>query len=37
MCGILCVLGTIHIVDIMIDGLNALKNRGYDSCGICYI
>ena len=37
MCGIICVLGSTKLVDLLIYGLTVLKNRGYDSCGVCYI
>lgn len=37
MCGIICVLGKSNIGEILINGLTVLKNRGYDSCGVCYI
>ena len=40
MCGIISLLGINNydrMKEIMIQGLDALKNRGYDSCGMCYI
>jgi len=37
MCGIFAVLGKDNFQEIVITGLKLLLNRGYDSCGICYI
>ena len=37
MCGIFAVLGKDNFKEIVITGLKLLLNRGYDSCGICYI
>ena len=37
MCGIICVLGSDRMIDHLLYGLIVLKNRGYDSCGVCYI
>lgn len=37
MCGIFAVLGKNNFQDIVLTGLKLLLNRGYDSCGICYI
>ena len=37
MCGIICVIGNHRIIDHLLYGLIVLKNRGYDSCGVCYI
>ena len=37
MCGIFAVLGKKNFQEIVLTGLKLLLNRGYDSCGICYI
>ena len=37
MCGIICALGNNEMINILLYGLFILKNRGYDSCGLCYI
>jgi len=37
MCGIFAILGKKNFQEIVITGLKLLLNRGYDSCGICYI
>jgi len=37
MCGIFAVLGKENFQEIVLTGLKLLLNRGYDSCGICYI
>ena len=37
MCGIFAVLGKDNFQEIVLTGLKLLLNRGYDSCGICYI
>lgn len=35
MCGIIACLNCKNQIDILLEGLNQLQNRGYDSCGIC--
>jgi glucosamine--fructose-6-phosphate aminotransferase (isomerizing) len=37
MCGIFAILGKENCKEIVLMGLNLLLNRGYDSCGICFI
>ena len=37
MCGIIACLNYKNINKILIEGLNQLQNRGYDSCGISTI
>jgi glucosamine--fructose-6-phosphate aminotransferase (isomerizing) len=37
MCGIFAVLGRDNVTKIILSGLKLLLNRGYDSCGVCYI
>lgn len=37
MCGIIAYLGNEHGINISLDGLLQLQNRGYDSAGISYI
>jgi len=37
MCGIFAILGKEKFQEIVLTGLKLLLNRGYDSCGICYI
>ena len=35
MCGIIACLNCKNQINILLEGLNQLQNRGYDSCGIC--
>ena len=37
MCGIYCYVGKQKAIPVLIDGLEALEYRGYDSSGIAYI
>ena len=37
MCGICAFIGNFNGVKYAFDGIKVLQNRGYDSCGICYI
>jgi glucosamine--fructose-6-phosphate aminotransferase (isomerizing) len=37
MCGIFAILGNQNIKNIGLSGLKLLTNRGFDSCGVCYI
>tara|TARA_Y100000590_G_scaffold470766_1_gene669722 strand:+ start:5674 stop:7515 length:1842 start_codon:yes stop_codon:yes gene_type:complete len=37
MCGIISCLNCKDQINILLEGLNQLQNRGYDSCGICII
>ena len=37
MCGIVAAIGSHNIIPLLIDGLNKLEYRGYDSTGIAYL
>ena len=39
MCGIIFVLSkkNINIINYILNGLELIQNRGYDSMGICYL
>ncbi len=34
MCGIVCAVSTRNIVPVLVQGLERLEYRGYDSCGV---
>ena len=37
MCGIIGYIGKLNGINILLNGLKMLQNRGYDSAGISYI